>query len=125
MIEHLTKDTFKTKIFDFEKSEEWQYSGDLPCLIDFYTTWCGPCKSVAPILEELASEYQGKMHIYKVDAEAEQQLSLQFNITTVPSLLFVPLQGKPQMAVGVLPKKALQDKFAAILNVQPPTPEKN
>jgi thioredoxin 1 len=112
-LEHLTKDTFISKVFDFEKNKEWKYQGELPCLIDFYADWCGPCKMVAPILEELATEYKGKIEIYKVDTEEEQELAAVFGIRSIPSLLFCPADGAPQMAMGALPKdtfrKAIED----------------
>jgi len=107
MIEHLTKPGFTEKVFDYEKNQEWKYEGKLPCIIDFYADWCGPCKMVAPVLEELAKEYEGKINIYKVDTEAEQDLAGAFGIKSIPSMLFCPLDGQPQMAVGALPKNSL------------------
>ncbi len=98
-LEHLNKDTFLSKVFDYEKNKDWNYSGELPCLIDFYADWCGPCKMVAPILEELAEEYKGKINIYKVDTEEEQELAGVFGIRSIPSLLFCPKDGAPQMAM--------------------------
>ncbi len=107
MIEHLTKETFIEKVFDFEKNQEWKFEGQLPCIIDFYADWCGPCKMVAPILEELSKTYEGKINIYKVDTEAQQELAGAFGIRSIPSMLFVPMTGQPQMAVGALPKDSL------------------
>ena len=106
-MEHLTLATFKEKVFDFEKNKEWKFEGKLPCIIDFYADWCGPCKMVAPILEELTKEYDGKIDIYKVDTEVEQELSQAFGIRSIPSMLFCPAEGQPQMAQGALPKPAL------------------
>ena len=106
-MEHLTTATFKEKVFDFEKNQEWKFEGKLPCIIDFYADWCGPCKMVAPILEELSKEYDGKINIYKVDTEVEQELSQAFGIRSIPSMLFCPAEGQPQMAQGALPKPAL------------------
>lgn len=106
-MEHLTSATFKEKVFDFEKNQEWKFEGKLPCIIDFYADWCGPCKMVAPILEELSKEYDGKINIYKVDTEVEQELSQAFGIRSIPSMLFCPAEGQPQMAQGALPKPAL------------------
>lgn len=100
MVEHLTNETFKQKVFDYEKNKEWKYEGEKPCMIDFYADWCGPCKTVAPILEELQKEYGEKLHIYKVDTEKERELSSLFGIQSIPSLLFVPQDGQPQMAMG-------------------------
>jgi thioredoxin len=111
-MEHLTKETFKQKVFDYEINKEWKFIGTSPCIIDFYADWCGPCKTVAPIMEELAEEYKGKVDIYKVDTEAEQELAAVFGIQSIPSILFVPLEGQPQMAMGALPK----DSFVEIIN---------
>ena len=118
MIEHLTKETFLEKIFDFEKNKEWKYAGDKPCLIDFYADWCQPCKMVAPVLEELAEEFRDKMNIYKVDTEDQQELAAMFGIQSIPSLLFVPLSGQPQMAMGALPKDTFKKAFKEVLQVE-------
>ena len=106
-MEHLTKQTFFEKVFNWEKNQEWKFEGELPCIIDFYADWCQPCKIVAPILEELAGEYEGKINIYKVDTEAEVELAGAFGIRSIPSMLFCPKDGQPQMAVGALPKETL------------------
>jgi thioredoxin 1 len=118
MTEHLTKETFLSKVFDYEQNKEWKYLGDKPCLIDFYADWCGPCKMVAPILEELSGEYDGKVNIYKIDTEAEQELAAVFGIKNIPSLLFVPVEGQPQMAMGALPKDSLEKAFKEILGIE-------
>jgi thioredoxin len=118
MTEHLTVETFKQKVFNYETSKDWKYEGDLPCLIDFYADWCGPCKMVAPILEELSTEYAGKMHIYKVNTEEQQELAGVFGIQSIPSLLFVPKDGQPQMAMGALPKDTFKKAFKEVLNVE-------
>ena len=114
-MEHLTKQTFLDKVFNFEKNTEWKFEGELPCLIDFYADWCGPCKMVAPILEELSTEFKGKIDIYKVDTEAEQELATAFGIRSIPSLLFCPKDGKPQMAMGALPKDTLKGAIEDVL----------
>jgi thioredoxin 1 len=114
-MEHLTKETFLEKVFNYEKNQEWKFEGSLPCLIDFYADWCGPCKMVAPILEELSKEFDGKINIYKVDTEAEQELAAAFGIQSIPSLLFCPKDGKPQMAMGALPKQAMTDAINEVL----------
>ena len=112
-MEHLNKQTFLEKVFNYEKNKEWKFEGKLPCLIDFYADWCAPCKIVAPILEELNEEYQGKINIYKVNTEKEQELAAAFGIRSIPSLLFCPIDGQPQMAMGALPiesfKKTIDD----------------
>jgi len=104
-MEFLTAQTFKEKVFNYEVNKEWKYEGELPCIIDFYADWCGPCKMIAPILEQLAEEYDGQIQIYKVDTEQEQELASVFGIRSIPSLLFVPKEGQPQMAVGALTKE--------------------
>ena len=102
--EHLTLETFEEKVFDFEANKEWSFKGELPAIIDFYADWCGPCKKVAPIMEELAIEYDGKVKIYKVDTEDQKQLASTFGIRSIPSILFIPKDGQPQMSTGALPK---------------------
>jgi thioredoxin len=114
-MEHLTLESFKEKVFDFDKSQEWKFEGKLPCIIDFYADWCGPCKMVAPILEELSKEYEGKVNIYKVDTEAEQELAGAFGIRSIPSILFCPVDGQPQMAQGALPKNSFVQAIDDVL----------
>jgi thioredoxin len=100
----LTTEDFKNKIFNYETDKEWNYKGTLPAIIDFYADWCGPCKMVAPVLEELSKEYEGKIVIYKVDTEAERELAAVFGIRSIPSFLFIPLSSQPAMQAGALPK---------------------
>jgi len=116
-MEHLTKQTFLEKVFDYEKNKEWKYEGELPCIIDFYADWCQPCKIIAPVLEELAKEYDGKIDIYKVNTESETELAAAFGIRSIPSLLFVPMEGQPQMAMGALPKETFKQAIADVLLV--------
>jgi len=118
MVEHLTKETFLSKVFDYEQNSEWKYKGDKPCVIDFYADWCGPCKMVSPILEDLARDFDGKLDIYKVNTEEEQELAAVFGIRNIPSILFVPSTGQPQMAMGALPKDTLIKAFKDVLNVE-------
>jgi thioredoxin len=118
MIEHLTAQTFKEKVFNYEINKEWKFEGDKPCMIDFYADWCGPCKMVAPILEELATEFEGKMNIFKVNTEEERELAQVFGIQSIPSLLFIPVEGQPQMAMGALPKDTFKKAFKDVLNVE-------
>ena len=102
---HLTKAEFLSKVFNYEKNPtEWVYEGDKPCIIDFYADWCGPCKRVAPILEELAKEYGDKIIIYKIDVDKENELAATFGIQSIPTILFVPVKGVPQISQGALPK---------------------
>ena len=118
MTEHLTLDTFKEKVFNFTDNKEWKFEGSLPCIIDFYADWCGPCKMVAPILEELSKEYDGKLNVYKVNTEEQRELAGVFGIQSIPSLLFVPKEGQPQMAMGALPKETFIQAFKDVLSVE-------
>lgn len=120
MLEHLTLETFKEKVFNFEANKDWKYEGSVPCMIDFYADWCGPCKVVAPVLEELQKEYGDSIVIYKVNTEEEQQLAGMFGIQSIPSLLFVPSEGQPQMAMGALPKPTFEKAIADVLKVEKP-----
>jgi thioredoxin 1 len=119
-MEHLTKQTFIEKVFDYENSKEWKFEGELPCIVDFYADWCGPCKMVAPILEDLAKQYAGKINIYKVDTEQEQELAAVFGIRSIPSILFIPMEGKPQMALGALPRESFVQAINSVLRVAEP-----
>ncbi len=113
---HLTKEEFLKKVANYEANPtEWKYLGDKPCIIDFYADWCGPCKMVAPILDELAKEYSDKIYIYKVDTEAEQDLAGAFGIRSIPTLFFCPMNEAPQMAQGALPKASFKDAIDKVL----------
>ncbi len=115
MTEVLSKQTFLEKVFNYENNKDWKFEGELPCIIDFYADWCQPCKMVAPILEELSDEYAGKINIYKVNTEVEQELAGAFGIKSIPSMLFCPKDGQPQMAVGALPKESLVQAINDVL----------
>lgn len=113
---HLTKEEFLKKVVDYENNPtEWKYLGDKPTIVDFYADWCGPCKMIAPILEELAAEYKDRIVIYKVNTEQEQELAAVFGIRSIPTLLFIPMQGGPQMAAGALPKNELKRAIEEVL----------
>ncbi len=114
-IVHLTNDTFKKLIFDYEKNKEWKYEGTRPAIVDFYADWCGPCRQLSPIVEELAREYSGKIIVYKVDTDKETTLTQSLGITSLPSLLFIPPKGKPQLSMGYLPKTTLVKAINEIL----------
>lgn len=109
MAENLTKAAFFEKVFNFEKNKEWKFEGELPCVIDFWAPWCGPCRMVGPVIDELSKEYKGKVNFYKINTDEEQELAGAFGIRSIPSLLFVPLSGQPKMAVGALPKDGLKE----------------
>jgi thioredoxin len=113
---HLTKAEFLKKVVNYETNQDkWIYLGDKPCLIDFYTTWCPPCKVIAPILEELATEYAGQIYIYKIDTEKEPELAAAFGIRSIPTLLFCPMDENPQVAQGALPKETLKEAIETVL----------
>ena len=112
----LTKADFLTKVANYETNPtEWKYLGDKPALIDFYASWCGPCKALAPVLEELAAEYGDSIYIYKVNTEEEQELAAAFGIRSIPTLLFIPTEGNPRMVTGMQPKNVLEQQIREIL----------
>lgn len=111
----LNKESFLEKVFNYEENKEWKFEGDIPCVIDFYADWCGPCKQIAPVLEELSDEYAGKINIYKINTEVEQELAGAFGIKSIPSMLFCPADGQPQMAVGALPKESMVQAINDVL----------
>ena len=106
---HLTRAEFLKRVINYEaNSKEWKYLGDKPAIIDFYATWCGPCKRIAPILDELAAEYEGKIYIYKIDTDKERELSTDFGIQSIPTIFFVPKKGDPKVAQGAMSKEELK-----------------
>lgn len=115
-VKHLTKSEFLSLVYNFEKNpKEWKYEGSKPAIVDFYATWCGPCKVLSPIIEELAKEYDGKIVVYKVDVDKEQDLAAAFNVRSIPTLLWIPMQGEPFLSQGMMPKadlkKAIDEKL--------------
>lgn len=113
---HLSKSDFLTKVANYETTpNEWKYLGDKPAIVDFYASWCGPCKTIAPILEELAAEYGDQIYIYKVDTEEEQELAAAFGIRSIPTLLFIPMDGEPQMSQGAMPKASFKEAIEKVL----------
>ena len=123
-MEHLTMASFREKICDCglggHGDAAWQYKGTAPAVIDFYADWCGPCRMVGPILEELSTEYRGKVHFYKINTDQEQELAGSFGITGIPAILFIPVNGKPRMSAGALPKGELQKIIKDALGVEKP-----
>lgn len=117
-MEHLTKDTFLKKVFNYEENNEWKFEGDKPCIIDFYADWCGPCKMVGPIMEELSGDFAGKVDIYKIDTDKEQELAAAFGIRSIPSVLFCPMGDKPQMSVGAMPKEGYVQAIENVFGIK-------
>jgi thioredoxin 1 len=118
MTEHLDTEAFKKRVFDWEKNEDWKYSGPLPAIVDFYAEWCGPCKMLGPVLEELSGKYEGKINVFKVDIDKEPDLAGLFGVQSVPTLLFIPTEGMPSVALGALPKPQLEKAIGEVLKVE-------
>ncbi len=114
----LTNETFKKMIFNYDINKEWKYEGDKPAIIDFYADWCGPCRQLSPLVEDVAKEYEGKIVVYKVDTDKERLLSQNLGISGLPTLLFIPAQGKPQMSMGAIPKESLIKAINEVLLVK-------
>jgi thioredoxin len=108
----LTLQKFKDEIFDYENEKEWKFKGDTPAIVDFWAEWCNPCKMVAPIMENLSEKYEGKLKVYKVDTESERELSGMFGIRSIPSILFIPVEGTPMMQPGALPENVYDEIIA-------------
>lgn len=106
-VDYITSQQFKDSIFDYIHEKDWKYKGEAPCVIDFYTTWCGPCKRLAPIMEELSKTYEGKVRFYKADTERERELAYVFQISSIPQVLYIPLDGQPLLLKGLYPKEEI------------------
>jgi thioredoxin len=115
---HLTNEQFKKMVFNYDVNKQWKYLGNKPAIIDFYADWCGPCRMMSPRLDEIAKEYAGKIIIYKVDTDKEQQLSSNIGIQSLPTLLFIPLNGQPQASMGVIPKETLVKAIQEVLLIK-------
>ncbi len=115
---HLTNEQFKKMVFNYEINKEWNYLGSKPAIIDFYANWCGPCRIMSPRLEEIAKEYAGKIIVYKVDTDQERQLSANLGIQSLPTLVFIPQNGKPQVSMGAIPKESLVNAIHEVLLIK-------
>lgn len=116
----LTAEEFKKRIANYETHpNEWVYLGERPAVIDFYATWCGPCKMTAPIFADLANTFAGKVDFYKIDIDQQPELAGLFGVTSIPSLLFIPKEGKPSMSVGAMERQQMQAAIQDLLNVTP------
>ena len=105
MVKVINTEDFKKDIFDYVNKKEWEFQGELPTIIDFYADWCGPCKQVAPILDDLSEEYKDKVNFVKINVDENQEVAMAFQIQSIPSVLFIPIDDKPQMSIGALPKE--------------------
>ena len=106
-VQYITQDQFRDRIFDYKRELDWKFKGDMPCIVDFYTTWCGPCKRLAPIMEELSQTYCDQVKFYKVDTERERELAYVFGIQSIPQVLYIPMEGKPVLLKGLYPKEEI------------------
>ncbi len=111
----LTKASFLEKVFNYEENQEWQYKGDRPAIVDFYATWCAPCRITSPILKDLAAEYGEELYVYKIDVDREPELAAMFGVQSIPMFLFIPMNEKPQVAMGALPKKSFKEAIDTFL----------
>lgn len=119
MAELLNAENFKEKVFDYEKNKEWVFDKELPCIVDFYADWCGPCKMLAPVFQELSEEYKGKINFYKLDTEAEQEIAAMFGVRSIPTIMFcVPGESQPQIANGAYPKNQLEEIIAQVFGIE-------
>ncbi len=119
-MESLTKETFIEKVFDYENNDQWVFKGKKPAIIDFYADWCGPCKVVSPILEELNKDYEGLIDFYKIDTDQEQELSAMFGIRSIPTVLFIPVDDEPRIAVGAMPKEVYEQAIEDLFKIKKP-----
>jgi thioredoxin 1 len=114
----LNKESFKKLVFDFDNEKEWKFAGERPAIVDFYADWCGPCKMVTPILEEISKEYNGLVDVYKINVDIEQEVAGAFGVSSIPTILFIPKEGQPRAAQGALPAQAFRDVIADVFAIK-------
>jgi thioredoxin len=112
---HLNKEDFLKKVFNYEKNQDWKYTGDKPCILDFYANWCGPCRMISPYLDQLAEEYKGKIYVYKINVDQEKELASVFGASSIPLLVFIPVNGSPLANRGALPKEEIKNAIDKVL----------
>lgn len=117
-MENLSVETFKSKVYDFEKSKAWLFNGQRPAIIDFYADWCAPCRALAPVLEEVAEAYEGRLDIYKVNTETEPELAALFGVRGIPAILFIPMSGEPAMSSGFMPKESFDRAISDLFGIK-------
>ena len=116
-METLNIETFKAKIFDFQKNKEWKFNGSRPAIIDFYADWCAPCRALAPVLEEVAQQYSGQVDVFKVNTETDPELAALFEVRGIPAILFIPTNGEPAMSSGFMPLESFQTAISELFNI--------
>ncbi len=117
---HLDKEQFKKLVFDYENNKEWKYEGDKPAILDFYADWCGPCRMLSPVLAEVQKEYGGKLQVYKINTDKQRELAATFGIRSLPTVVFIPLEGQPQAVLGFRPKEEIENVIKNVLKVEKP-----
>ena len=118
MTESLTKETFTEKVFDYVNNREWKYEGSLPAIVDFWAAWCGPCRMISPVLEEISKVFEGKLNVYKVNVDEQSELAAVFGVQSIPTLLFIPMNDSPSLAAGAMPRAGLLKLVRDVLKVE-------
>ena len=118
-VTQLTKEEFINKVFDYEHNrKDWQFKGQRPAIIDFSATWCSHCKATDPVLQDIANDYEGKIDVYKIDVDEQQELANAFNIRTIPSIFFVPMEGEPHISVGAMTYGGFKESIENMLKIK-------